>query len=83
MEYEGVFIDTLDQDEIELIALYMKKEYLRKLIAPIEKLKIRMGTKDFEALKSKKEEYDTLSKAMLDLNEEINEFKQEFNTYSY
>jgi hypothetical protein len=79
--YDGEFVEILDQDEIELIALHMKKEYLRKIIAKLENAKTRIGTKDFNRLPDKVTEYNVMSKAKKDLDDEIKAFEQDFNTY--
>lgn len=81
--YEGNFNETLDQDEIELIALNMLKERKRKRIEYLEGLERGLGTKDFNNLPDKPRELAALREGMKNLDEEIKELKQEFNTYKY
>lgn len=81
--YEGEFIDTLDQDEVELISLYMLHAHKRRRKEYLEAQETLLGTKDFKQLPDKVRELTELRQGMKDLKEEINEFKQEFNTYKY
>lgn len=81
--YEGSFIDTLDQDEIELNALWMLHEHKRRKISYLEAQERLLGTKDFNNLPDKVKELADLRNGMKDLKEEIKEFEQSFNTYKY
>lgn len=81
--YDGNFIETLDQDEIELISLYMLYEHKRKKKEFLESQETLLGTKDFKQLPDKVRELTELRQGMKDLKEEINEFKQDFYTYKY
>ncbi len=80
---DGMIVDDLDFDEIELIALQMLFEHKRRKREYLEALKREIGTKDFNTLSDKKRELDGLRNGMLDLKEEINELKQQFNTYKF
>lgn len=82
-EFEGYFIDTLDQDEIEFISLNMLYEHKRRRKEYLEASKTLLGTKDFSNLPDKSRELTTLSQSMKDLREEISDLKHEFNTFSY
>lgn len=79
--FDGEFINTLGQDEIELISLFMKKEHLRRKINPYIALKQYLGTKDFNKLPEKSSQYKIISQSIKDLDEEIRSFRQEFYTY--
>jgi len=80
--YDGIFINNLDMDEIELISLNMKKAYLEYLLKPLSRLKTTIGTKDFNRLSNKVDEYKIYSLMLKDLNEEIEKFRQEFYSYT-
>ena len=59
--YDGIMLNDLDVDEIELISLNMKKAYLDYLLKPLSRLKKQIGTKDFNRLESKVEELKVYS----------------------
>ena len=80
--YDGIMLNDLDVDEIELISLNMKKAYLDYLLKPLSRLKKQIGTKDFNRLESKVEELKVYSLMLSSLKEEIKDFIQEFNSYS-
>ena len=80
--YDGIMINDLDIDEIELISLNMKKAYLEYLLKPLNRLKTTLGTKDFNRLANKLEEYKVYSLMLKDLNDQIDNFRQEFYSYS-
>jgi len=80
--YDGITIYDLDIDEIELISLNMKKAYFEYLLKPLSRLKTTIGTKDFSRLSNKVDEYKVYSLMLKDLNEQIEVFRQEFNSYS-
>ena len=80
--YDGTMINDLDIDEIELISLNMKKAYLEYLLKPLNRLKTTLGTKDFNRLANKLEEYKVYSLMLKDLNDQIDDFRQEFYSYS-
>jgi len=82
-ETDGNFIDTLDDDELELIATQMLYEYYNKKESYLVSLKTRIGTKDFNSLPSKKQELDGIQNSKRLLKEDIKELQQEFNTYKY
>jgi len=80
--YDGITINDLDIDEIELISLNMKKAYLEYLLKPLSRLQTTIGTKDFNRLSNKVDEYKVYSLMLKDLNEEIEKFRQEFYSYT-
>lgn len=79
--YDGEFINTIEQDALELIALNMLLEQKRQRMSELDGQKSYIGTKDFNRLPDKKAEHDTLSKSIKNLEEEIFVFKQEFYSY--
>jgi len=81
-EFIGSMDEILNSDEIELISLYMKKAYIEYLLKPLTRLKNRLGTKDFNKLPDKADEYKTYSIMKKDLNQEIEDFKQQFYSYT-
>jgi hypothetical protein len=80
--YDGSFTNTLEQDEIELIALNMLLEEKRNRKSELDYMKSYIGTKDFSRLPEKKAEYDNLQKSMKDLQDEIYALRQEFYSYT-
>ena len=80
--YDGIMDEDLDIDEIELISLNMKKAYIEYLLKPLSCLQSSIGTKDFNRLPNKVEEYKVYSLILKDLEEEIQKFRQEFYSYS-
>jgi len=80
-EYDGEFINTLEQDAIELIALNMLLEQYRQRYTELVYLKKHLGTKDFNKLNDKADEFKTIAQSMKDLQDEIFIFRQEFYSY--
>jgi len=80
--YDGTMDENLDIDEIELISLNMKKAYIEYLLKPLSRLKTTLGTKDFNRLANKVDEYKTYSLMLKNLEEEIKDFRQEFYSYA-
>jgi hypothetical protein len=81
--YEGNFVDTLDNDEIELLALWMLYEWNRREQQRLVKLKNSIGTKDFNRLPDKADELKVVNLTMKEIKNDIDELKNEFNTYKY
>lgn len=81
--FDGNFLDTLDQEEIELISLWMLYEHKRRRKEYIEAIEREIGTRDFNNLPDKVRELTELRQSMKDLKDEIKEFSQDFNTYKY
>ena len=80
--YEGTFNVILFQDSIELLALYMKREYYRKIVAKFEKIKKSIGTKDFDALGNMASDFKAAQSGLTDISDEISSFRQEFYSYA-
>ena len=80
--YDGTFKDTLDQNTIELISLWMVHEYFRTIVSKFEGIKSYVGTKDFNKLPDVKNGQYEIAKSLLDsVSEEIKEFCQSFYSY--
>lgn len=82
-DFEGHFIEELDSDEIELLALWMLYEWNRKRQQKLRAQKTMIGTKDFNRLEDRPRELREVTLVMKDIMEEINALKNEFNTYKY
>jgi hypothetical protein len=80
--YDGAFTNTLEQDEIELIALNMLLEEKRTRKSELDYMKAHIGTKDFNKLNDKFTEYKILNESMKDLQDEIYALRQEFYSYA-
>lgn len=79
--FEGEFLNILIQDEIELIALNMLMEEKRQKRSILDYAKKHIGTKDFNRLPNKVNEYKILSESMKDLKDEIKDLEQSFKSY--
>ena len=80
--YDGIMNEDLDIDEIEFISLNMKRSYFEYLLKPSSRLKTSIGTKDFSKLPNRVEEYKIYSSMLKDLEAQIEDFKQDFYSYS-
>ena len=80
-DYTGNYTETLSQETIELIALYMKREYLEKIIAKFEGQRNIVGTKDFGKL-GFRDQYVAAMNGKKRLADEIEKFRQEFYSYA-
>lgn len=81
--YEGGFNDTLDSDEIELLALWILYEWNRREQQRLVKLRRDIGTSDFNRLEGKKEQLQSVNSAMKITKDDIDELVDNFNTYKY
>lgn len=81
--FDGNFTADLELDEIELISLWMLYEHKRRRREYLEALKREIGTRDFNALPDKVRELTEIRLSMKDLKEEIKDFINEFNSYTY
>lgn len=80
--YDGEFVENLDNDEIELLALWMFYEWKRRKASKLEGQKRDIGTKDFNRLEDRSSLLKELRAGMKDLLEEIDSLKNEFNLYT-
>lgn len=81
--YDGYFVEDLNLDEIELLALWMLYEWNRREQQRLLKIKESIGTSDFNRLPSKKDQLISINYTMKMILEDINSLKNEFNTYKY
>lgn len=79
---EGYFVEILDIDEIELIALQMAYDYTNdSKMSRLSSMKQMLGTKDFDKIPNLKNEMDTVTKRLDILAIEINNLKNDMNDY--
>lgn len=76
--YEGYFNDTLAQDSIELISLYMKRELYRRNDDKFSAIKQHIGTQAFNKLPNMVDQSKEARVIFVSLNDEIEKFRQEF-----
>lgn len=81
--YEGNFDNFLDNDEIELLALWMKYEWKERIVAKLDGQRKQIGTSDFNRLEGKKDEMIAAIKSSEKALEEVKSLMQDFNTYKY
>lgn len=81
--YNGNFIEELDSDEIELLALWLLYEWNRRKQQRLLALRRDIGTTDFNRLDDKSKELREISAIMKDIRREIEDLKNDFNTYKY
>ena len=79
--YEGTFTDTLTQPDIELISLYMVREYYRRPLSLFTNKKQHIGTSDFNKLPNLKEAYVIAKSMYNDADAEVDKYKHEFYSY--
>ena len=75
--------DLLDSDEIELLALWLLYEWNRRKQQRLLALRRDIGTTDFNRLDDKPKELREISAIMKDIRREIEDLKNDFNTYKY
>jgi len=81
--YDGYFIDDLDNDELELLSLWMLYESNRREQQRLVKLREAIGTKDFNKLPDKLDQLRAVEISMKTIINDINDLKDSFNTYKY
>lgn len=79
---EGNFISTVSNSSIELVSMYMAKEYITQKYALLCGRKQYLGTQAFNKMPSLKEEFETVEKTMNYWNNEVDKFLDEFPDYS-
>ena len=79
--YDGSYAQTLGVDSIELIALYMLREYYNKFVLKFGKQKEWIGTKDFNKLPTLKDQYEKTKESLDAVTDQIDKFRQEFYSY--
>jgi len=81
--YDGSFDEILNNDEIELLALWMKYEWKNRKVSKLENQKQEIGTSDFNRLENKANLLKELRLGVKDTLDEINSLKNDMNTYQY
>lgn len=79
--YSGHFIEKLDIDEIELLALWMVYEWNRKKQQRLVGKRRTIGTRDFNRIEDLANELKIVEFAMKQTMRDINALKNEFYTY--
>jgi hypothetical protein len=79
---EGCFDNTVSNPSIELISMFMVKEFLSQKLALLNKRKQYLGTQAFNKIPSNKDEFDMLSDSLNYWKDEIARFLMEFPDYS-
>lgn len=82
-QFDGYFIDNLNEDEIELLALWMLYEWDRREQQNLLKIRQDIGTSDFNRLPDKVAKLRAVNETLKTTKEDITDLKNEFNTYSY
>jgi len=79
---EGYFLNKIHDDSIELVSMYMLKEYyIREFDLTTSRLKY-LGTQAFNKIPSSKENFDAVSDKLKNLNDEIATFEMNLPDYS-
>lgn len=81
VQYSGYFDNTLDVNEMNLIALYMLYEWNQRKLQLLLNQARDVGTADFNKIPGKKEQLEVVRYGIQVIKNEILELKQEFNTY--
>jgi hypothetical protein len=77
-KYEGYFTETLDDDEIDLLALHMLYECTRRKLQKLVAQRDDIGTPDFNRLPGKKEQLAVVESAMKTTKDDIISLTNEF-----
>lgn len=79
---EGYFLNEISSPTIELLSLYIVRDYTTWQFSILNNRKKYLGTNAFNKLPSEKERYDFLSSQLDYWNAEIEKFEMEFPDYS-
>lgn len=79
---EGYFKDIISQSSIELISMYMVKEFLSQKLAILCGRKQYLGTQSFNKIPNMKEELDVTLSSLNYWTNEIDNLVKEFPDYS-
>lgn len=78
----GYFKESLDIDEIELVALQMAYDYTSdSKLSRLSSMRQMLGTKDFDKIPNLKNEMDTVTKRLEILEATIESLKNNMNDY--
>lgn len=79
---EGAFYNHVSSPTIELLSLYIVRDYMSWQYSILNNRKKYLGTNAFNKIPSDKERYDFLSDQLNYWNTEIEKFEMEFPDYS-
>ncbi len=79
---DGYFYNSVPQSVIELLSMYIVRDYLTWEFSVLGKRKKYLGTNAFNKIPSSKEQYDFLSNRLDYWNQEIEKFETQFPDYS-
>lgn len=79
---EGAFYSQVSSPTIELLALYIVRDYMTWQFSILNNRKKHLGTNAFNKIPSDKERYDFLKTQLDYWNTEIEKFEMEFPDYS-
>ncbi len=79
---DGYFYNHVSQPAIELLSMYIVRDYLTWEFSVLGKRKQYLGTSAFNKIPSSKEQYDFLSNRLDYWNQEIEKFETHFPDYS-
>lgn len=78
----GYFFNQVSAPTIELLSMYMVKDYLSWMFTVLNNRKKYLGTNAFNKIPSDKERYDFLLKQLDYWDKEIEKFEMEFPDYT-
>lgn len=79
---EGYFYSEISSPTIELLAMYIARDYTTWKFSILNNRKQYLGTSAFNKIPSYKEEYDFLNSQLVYWNTEIEKFEMDFPDYS-
>lgn len=79
---EGYFEDNISPQTIELLSMYIVRDYLSWKFSILDSRKKYLGTNAFNKLPSDKEQYESIRGQINYWNAEIEKFEMEFPDYS-
>lgn len=78
----GSFNSVVSDPSIELLSMFMVKEYFVQSFALISGRKQYLGTQAFNKIPTNKEQFDTVSQSLAYWDKEIEKFLMDFPDYS-
>lgn len=79
---EGNYVHVISQQSIELVAMYMVREYYYQLFSILLSRKTYLGTQAFNKIPSNKEQFELIKYQMDKWENDIKEFESDFPDYS-
>lgn len=81
--YSGSFVNSITNEEIELLALGMYYEWNRIRQQKLLGQKTKIGTKDFNRIEDAKHKLSEIRRTLEQIDEDIEAFKNSMYTYKY